>query len=59
MSPKSREPESFGENVLPRLYFSAEGDRGGVWPCPFGLCGVLMLEIKIGDGGVSSAWPGF
>ena len=55
ISPKSKDPDNLGENVLPRLYFSADGDLGGVCPWPLGLCGVLIFEIKIGDGGVNSA----
>ena len=59
ISPNSKDPDNLGENVLPKLYFSAEGDLGGVCPWAFGLWGVLIFERKMGEGGVIKAEPGF
>ena len=59
ISPNNNDPDNLGEKVFPRLYFSAEGDLGGVCPWALGLCGVLIFERKIGEGGVIKALPGF
>ena len=49
----------FGLNVLPRPYFSPEGDLGGVRPFYVGDPGCFYIfVIKRGDGGAVKATPG-
>jgi len=48
-----------GLNVLPKPYFSPEGDLGGVSPFYVGEFGYFcILVIKRGDGGAVSVYPG-
>ena len=55
----SKLDDCFGLNVLPRPYFSPDGDLGGVSPFYVGECGYFCIfVINSGDGGAVSVYPG-
>ena len=60
MNGSSKLPLYFGLKVLPRLYFSPDGDLGGVSPFEVGDPGAFCIFVmKRGEGGAVRVWLGF